>query len=58
MHMLQVELYRADPANAGPIWLLIHFGCLVELAEEEVDLLLVLFSRWDHSRAGKLGVWR
>ena len=36
------DFYRADSSNAGPVRLLVHPGRLVDLAEEEVDLLLVL----------------
>lgn len=37
------HLYRADAADAGFVRLLVHAGCLVDLAEEEVHLLLVLY---------------
>lgn len=51
------ETNRADPSDASPVRLLVHSGCLVDLTEEEVDLLLVLLGRWDDGRTGKLRIW-
>lgn len=48
--------YRADSADAGPVRLLVHSGCLVELAEEEVDLLLELYRGWDYGCTRKLWI--
>lgn len=53
----QTATYCADPANASPVWFLVHSGCLVDLAEEEVDLLLELLGRWDYSCTSKLRIW-
>lgn len=49
--------YRADSTDAGPVRFLVHSGCLVELTEEEVDLLLELYRGRDYGGASKLGIW-
>ena len=48
--------HGADPPDAGPVRLLVHPGCLVELAEEEVNLFLVLEGGRDDGRSGELGI--
>lgn len=49
--------YHADASDASPVRLLVHSGRLVDLAEEEVDLLLELLGRRDDGGTSKLGVW-
>lgn len=49
--------YHADASDSSPVRFLVHSGRLVELAEEEVDLLLEPMSRWDDGRTGKLRIW-
>lgn len=50
------DFYRADSADAGPVRLLVHSGCLVDLTEEEVDLLLVLLWGRNYGCTGKLWI--
>ena len=38
---LNKQTYQADACNACPIGLIVHTGCLVDLTEDEIDLLLV-----------------
>lgn len=49
--------YHADASDASPVRLLVHSGRLVDLAEEEVDLLLELLGRRDDGGTSKLRVW-
>lgn len=54
---LQAASHRADASDASPVRLLVHAGRLVELAEEEVHLLLHLVGGRNYGGAGKLGIW-
>lgn len=54
--LVSVCPYRADTADAGPVWLLIHSGGLVDFTEEEIDLLLILEGRRDDGGSSKLRV--
>lgn len=49
--------HRANPADASPVRLLVHSGRLVELAEEEVHLLLQLLGGRNYGGTSKLWIW-
>lgn len=54
---LQAASHSADASDASPVRLLVHSGRLVELAEEEVHLLLDLVGGRNYGGASKLWIW-